>query len=265
MKFSRRSRPMDFETLYEARDDAPGPPLQDAEPLGFRPVEDTGAQAPVAMHGARALASGDGSHDYAGLRLDAPPPPGWPIWLIALAVSVLWALAPIAFAVGYRSNVAPLQNDPFALAVFALLAVGPAAFVLGAAYMIRQGQKLAHETRRSKALAEDMLAPALLAAARTGDIAHVIRDEIARAGSAAEEARETLVALREALAFETDKLTGATAQSVRTAQELATTLGRERTEMSGLAQTLDAQAARVADSIGQQAKMVTQATEMAET
>lgn len=265
MKFSKRSRPMDFETPDQAPNANPSTRQEDAELLGFQTVDDTGAQAPVAMHGARALAHMHEDQGRGVAPFDDPPPPGWPIWLVALAVSVLWALAPIAFAIGYRSNVAPLQNDPFALAVFALLAIGPAAFVLGAAYMIRQGQKLAHETQRSKALAEDMLAPALLAAARTGDIAHVIRDEIARAGSAAEEARETLVALREALAFETEKLTGATAQSVRTAQELASTLGRERTEMSGLAQTLDAQAARVADSIGQQATMVTQATEMAET
>jgi hypothetical protein len=96
-------------------------------------------------------------------------------------------------------------------------------------------------------------------------VAQSIRDEIARAGHAAEEARETLVALREALAFETDKLTGATAQSVRTANELAGTLGRERAEMSGLAQVLDAQAAKVTDAIAQQARMVTEATGVAET
>jgi hypothetical protein len=263
MKVSKRSRPMDFEAPTEASQDASESLAQEAGAMSFRPVEDTGAQAPVALHGGRSLADRHGAADGVD-PLHVDPPSGWPIWLIAIAVSALWALAPIAFAVGYRSNVAPLQNDPFALAVFALLAIGPAAFVLGAAYMIRQGQKLAHETRRSKALAEDMLAPALLAAARTGDIAHLIRDEIARAGSAAEEARETLVALREALALETEQLTGATAQSVRTAQELAVTLGRERTEMGGLARTLDAQAAKVADNIGQQARMVAQATEVAE-
>ncbi|HET6969696.1 MAG TPA: polar localization protein TipN, partial [Phenylobacterium sp.] len=93
----------------------------------------------------------------------------------------------------------------------------------------------------------------------------VVRDEIVRAATAADEARETLSALRDALAFETDKLTGATAQSVRTANELAETLGRERSQMQGLAQTLDAQATRVADAITHQARMVTEATGVAET
>src|SRR5207302_766100 len=53
--------------------------------------------------------------------------------------------------------------------------------------------------------------------------------------------------------------------SLRTTQELTTTLGRERSEMGALAHSLDAQATRVADSITQQARMVAEASEVAET
>lgn len=193
------------------------------------------------------------------------PPSPWPIYLTALAVSVLWGFAPLAFAVGYRRAVAPLTNDAFALAVFALLSIGPAILVWGGAYMVRQGQKLAYEAKRAKAMADEMLSPALAAAARAGHVVQGVRDEIVRAGSAAEEARETLLALRDALAMETEKLSESTAQSVRTAQELSGALGRERSEMGALAQTLDAQAARVTDAIGQQAKMVSEAAELADT
>jgi hypothetical protein len=193
------------------------------------------------------------------------PPPAWPIYLVALAVSVLWAFAPIAYAVGYRKGVAPLTNDVFALAVFALLAIGPAVFVWGAAYMIRQGQKLAFEARRAKAMAEEMLSPALAAAARAGDVVQGVREEITRAGAAAEDAREGLLALRDALALESEKLTETTARSLRTAQDLAGALGRERSEMGDLAGTLDAQAAKVADSITRHARMVSDAAELADT
>ena len=192
------------------------------------------------------------------------PPSPWPIYLTALAVSVLWGFAPLAFAVGYRKAVAPLTNDTFAMAVFAMLSVGPAVFVWGAAYMIRQAQKLAYESRRAKAMADEMLSPALAAAARAGQVVQGVRDEIVRAAAAAEDARETLLALRDALALETEKLSDTTAQSVRTAKELAGALGKERVEMGELAQTLDAQAARVADTIGQQAKMVSEAAELAD-
>lgn len=263
MKFSKRPQPMDFgRPEAEAHNDEA--PLAEAAAVGFRPLDALAEQAPTLRPQRDMLHIQDETYAHA-VHADETPPSGWPIWLAAAAVAVLWALAPIAFAVGYRGNVSPLQYDPFALGVFALLSVGPAAFVLLAAYMIRQAQKLAFEARRGRAMAQDMLSPTLVAAARAGDVTQAVRDEIARAGSAADDARETLMALRDALAFETDKLTGATAQSVRTANELAGTLGRERSEMSALAQTLDAQAAKVADAITLQARMVTDATGVAET
>ena len=180
-------------------------------------------------------------------------------------MAALWALAPIAFAVGYRNAVAPLRNDTFAMAVFGLLAVGPAAFVFFAAYMIRQGQKLGAEARRAKAMAEDMLSPAVSAAARAGDVMMGVREEIVRAAGAADEARDTLLALREALAAESEQLVESTDVSVRTTRELTATLGHERSEMGALAHSLDAQAARVTDSITQQANMVAEAAELADT
>lgn len=265
MKFSKRPQPMDFgRPEAEAHNDAEAAQAQDAATVGFRPIDHLAEQTPTLSPQRDLLHIHEEAYAQA-VEVEEAPPPGWPIWLAAAVVAGLWALAPIAFALGYRANVSPLQYDPFALGVFALLSIGPAAFVLLAAYMIRQSQKLAFEARRGRTMAQDMLSPALVAAARAGDVAQAVRDEISRAGHAAEEARETLMALRDSLAFETDKLTGATAQSVRTANELAGTLGRERSEMSALAQTLDAQAAKVADAITLQARMVTDATSVAET
>lgn len=266
MKFSKRPQPVSFgepEPGLEPENEGFGPGPQ---PVGFRPLDVQ--DGPMAIHGlSTQVARNEPDNDaYAPeFEFEETPPAGWATWIIAVGVAVLWAAGPIAFAVGYRARVSPLQDDRFALAVFALLALGPAIFVLGAAYLIRQGQKLAWQARRAKAMAHDMLSPALLAAARAGDVTQAVRDEILRAGHAAEEARETLTALREALAFETDKLTGATAHSVRTAEELAKTLGRERAEMGGMAQALDVQATRLADTVAQQARMVTEAVTVAET
>ncbi|HEX5264617.1 MAG TPA: polar localization protein TipN, partial [Phenylobacterium sp.] len=203
---------------------------------------------------------------YEDVQPDAfKPPPAWPVYLVALVVAGLWALGPIAFALGYRAGVIPLRDDNFALMVFGLLAIGPGAFVFFAAYMVRQGQKLGAESRRANAMAEEMLAPAVAAAARAGHVAQGVREEILRAGAAADEARETLLALREALAAESERLVESTELSVRSTQELTTTLGRERSEMGALAHSLDAQATRVVDSITQQARMVAEASEVAET
>lgn len=248
----------DFRETRRVHDPEPGPaaPMQ---PPSSRSAVRAASPSMLVPRGVEERAYEDVSAD------PYRPPPAWPIYLVALAVAVLWAAAPIAFAVGYRGGVTPLRDDTFAMVVFGLLAVGPAAFVFAAAYMIRQGQKLGAEARRAKAMAEDMLSPAVTAAARAGDVVLQVREEIVRAGSAADEARETLLALRDALALESDRLLESTDVSIRTTRELATTLGRERSEMGALAHSLDAQAGRVTDSISQQARMVAEATELAET
>lgn len=268
MALSKRPAPLNLRAL---KDNDEGESLSDAfrsAPLNFRTPDAEEFEQPVGLRGRE-------RSEIAALDLVEPntlqidrgdsAPSGWPTWIIAVGIALLWALGPIAFAIGYRGNVAPLNSDPFALLVFALLAIGPGIFVLGAAFVIRQGQMLAHETRRTKAMAEDMLMPALLAAARSGEVAQSIRDEIARAAVAADEARETLIALRESLAIEAEELIGATAQSVRSARELTVSLGTQRSQMADLAQTLDSQSMRVTDAVVQQARMVTEASGVAET
>jgi hypothetical protein len=276
MKMSKRVRPADFGASADQRPAEP-PIARQAEPAldALEAYADPTLDAPSSPAGRGEVAAVAGrapvprkldQPEYEAIAEDAfKPPPGWPIYLVALAVAVLWALAPIAFAVGYRGGVEPLRQDAFALAVFALLAIGPAFFVFGAAYMLRQGQKLAAEARRARAMAEDMLAPAMTAAGRAGQVVQSVRDEILHAADAADQAREALLALREAMAVETEKLAEGTQDSVHVAHQLVKTLGRERTEMDAVAQRLDLQAAKVVDSIGQQAKMVAEASDLAET
>ena len=277
MRIRKRTRPADFgaspdEMLLEPQHETapanagPAEPTvaAEADPQPVHPLQPPPARSDVATSSARTPVRREDT--YVDVREESyQVPPAWPVYLAAFLVAGLWALAPIAFAVGYRNAVAPLTNDLFALTVFGLLAVGPAAFVFFAAYMVRQGQKLGAEARRAKAMAEDMLSPAMAAAARAGDVVQGVRDEIVRAGTAADEARETLLALRDAIAAESEHLVESTDASIRTTRELTTTLGRERTEMGALAHSLDAQAARVADSITQQAKMVAEASQLAET
>jgi len=276
MKTRKRTLPADFgaaadERLIAADAGADFEPAADgaldhADPTPAAPLEPPPLQGALATASARTPVRRAEPEADSAPPLDAfRPPPAWPIYLVAFVVAVLWALAPIAFAVGYRAGVAPLLNDTFALVVFGLLAVGPAFFVFGAAYMLRQGQKLAAEARRAKAMAEDMLAPAIAAAARAGQVVQVVRDEILHAGAAADQARESLLALREVMAGETERLSESTQESVHIAHQLTGTLSRERAEMGAMAQSLDLQAAKVVDSITQHARMVAEASDLAET
>lgn len=270
MKIKKRQQPVDLQSLDE--EGAPTPePIDSAAaaeadaafafappPSGDLPVEGKNA-APAAK-----TASDLAPRIPLARTTTIAPSSGWTIYMAALVVSVLWACAPIAFAWGYRRSVAPFDFEPFAVAVFAALAIGPAALVWALAYMVRQGQLLGAETRRAKALADEMVTPAMSAGAQTIDLVHAMRDEIARAGAAAQEARDTIIVLRQAMAGESEELASAAANAARTAQGLSESLGRERSELGGLAQTLDAQAAAVADAITRQAKMVGEASDLAE-
>lgn len=255
MRNNKRTRPAVLDLAEEP-----------AAAAGLEPQPEFGAveaaASSLAARGHSLPASRSSGRRVAVDALDVPP--AWPVYAVAAALSVLWALAPIAFAIGYRNGVAPLTDDRFAMAVFALLAIGPAALVWIGAYAIRQAQKLTAETRRAHAMADDLLAPVLSAGARAGDVAAGVRDEILRAGDAADEARETLLALRRALAEEADRLVDQTQNSARAASELSSALGRERQEMRQIAETLDAQAVRVTDAISQQGRMVTEAADLAD-
>jgi hypothetical protein len=236
-------------------------PRADLEPA---PLADPDEGAAPALFGASPGPAASPGLSLASVNKIRDPRAG-PIYGAALVVSVLWALAPIAYAVGYRQGVAPLQNDAFALTVFALLAAGPVALVWIAAFVLNQGLKLAGEARRTRALAEQMLAPAALAATGAQDSVALVRAEIDHAADVAAQARDKMLALGEALAHESERLAEATAVSARTAQSLSRELAGERDAMSGLAATLDAQSAAVADAINRQAKMVAEASDLAET
>ena len=274
MKIKKRHQPVDFQAL-----EGEGANVTNAEAQAAAREADHAFAFAAPPTGELAIDSKTTPPTAAASAFARPPAPhtetlrpgsqalpsGWPIYMIALVVSVLWACGPIAFAWGYRRGVAPFDFEPFALMVFALLAIGPAAFVWLAAYVVRQGQKLGVETQRAKALADEMVTPAMAAGAQTADVIQAVREEIVRAGAAASEARETILALRQVLAAESEKLVEAAANAVRTAGGLTESLGRERVEMGGLAQTLDIQATAVTDAISQQAKMVADASDLAET
>ncbi|MDP1629952.1 MAG: polar localization protein TipN [Caulobacter sp.] len=192
-------------------------------------------------------------------------PSGSPIWIGAFLVSALWAVAPVAFALGWRWKIEPLGDDPLALGLFAVLAIGPAALVFVAAYALIQGRKLAAEVRRARDASARLLGPAAMAAAEAGTVLDSVRLQIDSASGAAHEARETMLALRLAMAEETERLTDAASASARTAQDLSTTLGKERDQLAVLSSELDARAIAVSDSISQQARMVAEASDLAET
>jgi len=198
-------------------------------------------------------------------KADRQPMSGLLFWTLAVAVASLWALAPIAFALGYARDIPALKVEGFALAVFVGLALGPALMTLLGAYLLRQAQGVSAELKRTRTMTDRLVTPALLAAVGATGAVEAVRDQIDNATIAANEARERILSLRQALAEETARLAEAAAESSRMANQLAQGLGHERQALETLSLTLDTRSTAVVDAIGSQARMVAEASDLAET
>ena len=186
-------------------------------------------------------------------------PRGWPVYLAAAIASILWALAPVLFALNEP------RADNATLSILGLLALGPIALVWVAAYLVQQGRRLAAETRHARVLAESLLAPAAIAVQATGTAVEAVRLEIERATSAAALAQSELTTLRDVLAAESLRLIEAATESNRSASNLGQGLASERQKMEALTAAMDARAARAAEAVTSQTKMMTEASDLAET
>ena len=196
-----------------------------------------------------------------------PPFPGLAryAYLSAGLAALAWAGMLFAYTIGYVGGVAGLSRAPMQLAVVCLMAILPAVFIFAAAFAIRQGARLAAEARWTRALAEDFVTPAAIAAARTGDLAAGVRAEIERASAAAVAAHGQLISVREALSGETDRLSEAAAQAQHTSRVVGETLARERDAVASLLTEMRGQSDALASGVERQSRMVGEASDLART
>jgi len=274
----QKTKPLDFpapqtsaaiqlESVSEEAIDSAAPlELREADSLGpMIPAEESVLAARTASFDLPSLNSADDGSSGEAAALAVRPPSALPYYVVALFVSMLVLLAPVVFAWSYQRDVTPFRNDVFALGVIALLALGPAALVWLTAFVLHQTARLTAETRRTEALTHQLAAPTTVAARSAESAISDVRREIEQATAAATAARTELLSLREVLAAESQRLIEATEGSNRTAATLTRELGAEREKMNMLAASLDAQAADVADAITRHARMVAEASDLAET
>ena len=260
--------PIPTETYVAGALSSPGPDSLDLHAFEIRSPESLGAVTPAEK--GRPPAEDERTalpllNSAASVDETVAAPRALPVILVASVVSAIWALTPLMFAWGYRREVAPFGNDGFALAVFAMLSLGPAGLIWVAAYVLHQARKLAAETRRAQALADSLMQPAALAARGAGNAVELVRQEIKTAASVAEQARSELLALREVLAAESQRLVEAAQSSGRMAGQLTQSLGGERERMGLITSSLEEQATKVTDAIARQGRMVAEASDLAET
>lgn len=198
----------------------------------------------------------------------APARGGRTLYAMAALASILWAALSL-YAVGYQwpvqTAIGAIDFHPYQIAIFVVFAVTPIGFIWIAAFGVRQGQRLAAEASRTSALAKEMFEPALIAAGQAGAAVERVRIEIRSATAAAAKARAEILGLHQALAEETDRLSRSADGSVRSAEALGERLAREREAMAGMVETLNARSQQVEDAITRQARMVAEASDLAQT
>jgi len=197
-------------------------------------------------------------------RMAEPTAKSGGVYLLAGVASAIWAAAVAAFAFGYAARSPGFGFTPLTIAFLALIAVAPMGLILACAFVVAQARILTAEARRAKRLTDQLIGPTALAAAQAGAVVEAMQGQIAVATEVANQARDHLGALREAIAMETERLAEATAHASRTAITLVETLSKERGELNTLALTLDARSAAVTDAINRQSHMVTEAADLAE-
>ncbi|MBV9512239.1 MAG: polar localization protein TipN [Caulobacteraceae bacterium] len=247
-------------------EDEPGGALDPAPPRPGADSTEAAGEGAVAMRWRDLPSLSPSDEDPAAFRSrSARAPSPLPYYLTALAVSILVVLAPVMFAWSYQRDITPFRNDVFSLTMVAGMALGPAALVWLAAFVLHQTARMSAEARRTRVLTDQLAQPAALAAHGAGSAVQDMRQEIEHAASVAARARNEILSLREVLAAESERLIEAAEGSGRAAGHLARELAAERERMTALATSLDSQAGSVTEAIGRHARMVAEASDLAET
>ena len=155
--------------------------------------------------------------------------------------------------------------DPVNLALLVLVALAPAGLALVVAHMLRQASSLAAEARRARTMADSLGLPTGIAVQESGQMLIGLRSDIESSAHAAESARAELAALRAAMEEETRRLNEAADMAQRTARRLTEQLAKEREGLSRLGAKLETQTQDVIDTVERQARMVADASDLAQT
>ncbi|HEY5412277.1 MAG TPA: hypothetical protein VIJ94_16270, partial [Caulobacteraceae bacterium] len=264
MKSDKRE-PMDFSERHALQPAANGPEVMADEDFDLPMAELVDAPSGSVPATTAAVDTPEPKALPAPSSLPAPAGPSPRlVYALAAAASVLWAMISV-YAIGYQWPLGTVLYEPYRLVMLVMFAAVPIGFIWIAAYGLRQGLKIAASAARTSALAEQIFQPAVLGAAEASAAAAGVRDEIQTLAAAAAQARSDLLSLHEALAEETQRLTALAEGTVGSAQTLADRLAGERESMGGLAETLDARSREIGEAITRQARMVAEASDLAQT
>jgi len=180
-------------------------------------------------------------------------------------VSLFWALGLVAFVIGAQSDLSAFRVEPFRIVVLAFLALFPIGLIFAGAFALRVAAALSRQAQRTAALADAMLAPAAQATVQASDLVESLRSQVDHAVRAVRLAHNDLSELAQRLKAETDRISDATQIARGATQSVTRSLEAERLSIGNVSERLTQQAQGILETVDRQARMVADASDLAQT
>ena len=180
-------------------------------------------------------------------------------------ISLLWACGLAAFMLGAQNNSGAFAVEPFRLIVIGFLAVFPTGLIFAAAFALRNAAALSRQSARAAALADSMLAPATSAAMQTHELVDQLRTQVDHAVRAVRLAHADITELQAKLKSETDRLHDAANIARATTMSVTRAMEQEREAVARMSEQLAQQASGIIEVVDRQARMVADASDLAQT
>ncbi|WP_298331040.1 tipN [Asticcacaulis sp.] len=188
-----------------------------------------------------------------------------PFWGGVTVISLGWALCLTAFILGAETQIAAFTLQPFRVVILGALALFPIGLIVATAFALRHAAALSREARRTAALADAMVAPAAIAATQTTALVESLRQQVEQAVRAVRVAHNDLNELSLRMKVETESMLAAAEQARQSTQTITGALSLERQAAMDMGVQLDEQARGVIDAVDRQARMVADASDLAQT
>jgi hypothetical protein len=188
-----------------------------------------------------------------------------PFWGGVAFMSALWVLGVIGFSLGAQSGLTIFDLTAFKVAILALVALLPVGLIYASALALRQAAALAGHAARASDMAQAMLAPAVAATHNASQLVDQLKQQVESASLAMNQARSDLDQLGQRLRLETQNILATAQTSQSAAQAIGETLSQERTALARLSENLDQKAQAVIHTVERQARMVAEASDLAQT
>jgi hypothetical protein len=180
-------------------------------------------------------------------------------------ISLLWAAGLAAFMVGAQGNSGAFAVEPFRLIVIGFLALFPVGLIFASAFALRNAAALSRQSARAAALADSMLAPAASAAMQTHELVDQLRAQVDHAVRAVRLAHTDITELQTKLKSETDRLHDAANIARATTMSITRSMEQEREAVTRMSEQLAQQASGIIEAVDRQARMVADASDLAQT